>query len=162
MIETKFRIDGEVIAQISINWNEDHASTQVHFQSTTQAPPLLDEIKEAINDLKQGKSPGFDGITAEMIKNGGEKVEMFYHKLCTKIWIEKKWPDDRWLSAFVTTVFPLLTAAVFIKFQKFLVRRILEGACVRGRRLYLCQRFITYLRGVGKKNKKQLIFRSFC
>ena len=29
-----------------------------------------------------------------MIKNGGEKVEMFHHKLCAKIWIENKWPDD--------------------------------------------------------------------
>ena len=76
-------------------------STEVHFQSTTEPPPLLDEIKDAINDLKQGKSPGFDGITAEMIKNGGEKVEMFYHKLCTKIWIKNKWPDEWGLSVFV-------------------------------------------------------------
>ena len=68
--------------------NKDLASTQVHFQSTKDPPSLLDEIKEAINDLKQGKSPGFDNTTAEMIKNRGEKVEMFYHKLCTKIWIE--------------------------------------------------------------------------
>ena len=36
-----------------------------------------------------------------MIKNGGEKVEMFYHKLCTKIWTENKWPDDWGLSVFV-------------------------------------------------------------
>ena len=81
--------------------NKDLASTQVHFQSRREPPPLLDEIKEAINDLKQGKSPGFDGITAEMIKTGGEKVEMFYHKLCTKIWLENKWPDDWGLSVFV-------------------------------------------------------------
>ena len=81
--------------------NKDLVSTKVHFQSTTEPPLLLDEIKDAINDLKQGKSPGFDGITAEMIKNGGEKVEMFCHKLCTKIWIENKWPDEWGLSVFV-------------------------------------------------------------
>ena len=81
--------------------NKDFASRQVHFQSTTVPPPFLDEIKKAINDLKQGKSPGFGGIAAEMIKNGGEKVEMFYHTLCTKIWIENKWSDDWGLSVFV-------------------------------------------------------------
>ena len=36
-----------------------------------------------------------------MIKNGGEKVKMFYHRLCTKILIENKWPDDWELSVFV-------------------------------------------------------------
>ena len=62
----------------------------------------------------------------------------------------------------MNTAFPLLNAAAFIKFQTFWVRRILEEAFIRGRRLYLCQRFINYLKGVRKKNKKQLIFRSFC
>ena len=36
-----------------------------------------------------------------MIKNGGKKVGMFYHKLCTKIWIKNKWPDEWGLSVFV-------------------------------------------------------------
>ena len=74
--------------------NKDLAPTQIYWESTTEPPPFLDEIKEATNDFKQGKSPGCDGITTEMIKNGGEKVEMFYDKLCTKNWIENKWLDD--------------------------------------------------------------------
>ena len=48
--------------------NNDLASTPIHWQSTKEQPPFLDEIKEAINDFKQGKSPGFDGITTEMIR----------------------------------------------------------------------------------------------
>ena len=51
----------------------------------TEPPPLLEEIKEAINDLRLEKSPGNDEVTAEMITNGVENVEMFHHKLCTKI-----------------------------------------------------------------------------
>ena len=53
--------------------NKDLSSTQVHFQSTTEPQPFLDEIKEALSDLRQGESPGFYSITAEMIKNGGRK-----------------------------------------------------------------------------------------
>jgi len=59
-----------------------------NWQFTNEPSPLLEEIKEAIKDLKIGKSPGNDQVTAEMIKYGGEKVAIFYHSLCTKIWQE--------------------------------------------------------------------------
>ena len=61
-------------------------------------PPLLREVQEAIKELKNEKSPGDDEVTAELIKNGGENVVLFYHKLCTKIWFEKNWPED-WASS---------------------------------------------------------------
>ena len=61
--------------------NEDLVSWNIHWQRTTEPPPLLEELKEAINDLRLEKSPGNDEVTAEMITNwgGGENVEMFYH-----------------------------------------------------------------------------------
>ena len=34
--------------------------------------PLLDEVKAALKQLKTGKSPGLDGIPAELLKNTGE------------------------------------------------------------------------------------------
>ncbi|XP_042864337.1 uncharacterized protein LOC122248391 [Penaeus japonicus] len=71
------------------------------MSSEPEPPPLIDEIREAIKELKLGKSPGNDQVTAEMIKNGGENVEIFYHRLCNKIWIENKWPDDWGESVFV-------------------------------------------------------------
>ncbi|XP_042876027.1 uncharacterized protein LOC122255792 [Penaeus japonicus] len=71
------------------------------MSSEQEPPPLIDEIREAIKELKHGKSPGNDQVTAERIKNGGENVEIFYHRLCNKIWIENKWPDDWGESVFV-------------------------------------------------------------
>ena len=72
-----------------------------NWQFTNEPPPLLEEIQEAIKDLKIGKSPGNDQVTAEMIKYGGEKVAIFYHRLCTKIWQENIWPDEWGESIFV-------------------------------------------------------------
>ena len=36
-----------------------------------------------------------------MIKSGGEHTVSYFHKLCSKIWIEKKWPEDWINSVFV-------------------------------------------------------------
>ena len=57
-------------------------------ESTFEPPPIFEEVKEAIKELKVGRSTGNDEVTAEMIKNGGENVEKFYHRLCTCIWDE--------------------------------------------------------------------------
>ena len=56
---------------------------------------LYSEVEEAIRSLKKNKSPGSDGITAEMLQAGGEKLAREIHKLCNKAWqegtIPKKW-----------------------------------------------------------------------
>ena len=77
------------------------ATCMVSEDTGTEPPPLLEEVREAINELKQGKSPGDDEITAELIKNCGEPGIIFYHKLCTKIWEEKLWPQDWVNSVFI-------------------------------------------------------------
>uniref|UniRef100_H2YWZ5 Reverse transcriptase domain-containing protein n=1 Tax=Ciona savignyi TaxID=51511 RepID=H2YWZ5_CIOSA len=66
-----------------------------------EPPPLIEEVIEAIKDLKNDKSPGADEVTAELIKNGGPSLEAFYHKLCCKIWNDQKWPADWVKSVFV-------------------------------------------------------------
>jgi len=40
--------------------------------------PLLSEVEEATKQLKNGKSPGMDGILAELLKNTGPSAS----KLC--------------------------------------------------------------------------------
>ena len=66
-----------------------------------ELPPLYSEVAKAINELKANKSPGFDDITAELVKCGNKNVVNYFLKLCTLIWVKKKWPDDWTKSVFI-------------------------------------------------------------
>ena len=63
-------------------------------EAEANLPPLKTEIEWAIKSLKDGKSPGYDIIQAEMIKASGEVGADVYHKLCIKIWEKGGWPSD--------------------------------------------------------------------
>ena len=77
-------------------------STQIDWTNLEEeAPPLTEEAREAINGLKNDKSPGNDEITAEMKKSGGKHTVSYFHKLCSKIWMEMTWPEDWINSVFV-------------------------------------------------------------
>ncbi|CAF5083158.1 unnamed protein product, partial [Rotaria magnacalcarata] len=55
---------------------------------------LYSEVQTAINSLKTNKSPGSDGITAEMLQAGGEPLSRQIHKLCNKAWHEGTIPEE--------------------------------------------------------------------
>ena len=55
---------------------------------------LYSEIQAAIHSLKKNKSPGSDGITAELLQAGGEQLTRQMHTLCNKAWQEGTIPDE--------------------------------------------------------------------
>ena len=59
---------------------------------------LLDEVRQAISCLKNGKSPVVDDILAELIKSAGESGAGILHKLCNIIWRIRGWPEE-WAKA---------------------------------------------------------------
>ena len=76
-----------------INTSLDAGITSEQEESECKTP-LRCEIKQAINSLKDRKSPGCDNIHAEMIKASGDEGVEVYHKLFTKIWKSEQWPSD--------------------------------------------------------------------
>lgn len=44
----------------------------------------LEEIKEAIGSIKDGKAAGLDGIPSEVWKYGGKEIEEWIWNLCKK------------------------------------------------------------------------------
>ena len=62
----------------------------------------LSEVRKAMRELPNGKSPGFDQIPAELIKVSGEEGEFMMHKLCCKVWNTKQWPEDWRRAVFIT------------------------------------------------------------
>lgn len=55
---------------------------------------LYSEVEDAINKLKKNKSPGVDGITAEMLQAGGENLKHKIYVLCTRAWDEETIPEQ--------------------------------------------------------------------
>ena len=64
---------------------------------------LVSEVEWAIRELKRGKSPGADNITAELIPGGGDSIVKVLHKLCNEILRTKKWPSQ-WIESVLITI----------------------------------------------------------
>ena len=52
-------------------------------------PPTIDEVSKAIRETSSGKSPGTDGIPAEIFKSAGPAALEALHSLLTSIWEEE-------------------------------------------------------------------------
>ena len=57
-------------------------------------PPTLEEIRKATMQLKVGKSPGIDGIPAEVYQHGEEAVLDKLQDLFTNCWEKGSLPKD--------------------------------------------------------------------
>ncbi|XP_073848775.1 uncharacterized protein [Musca autumnalis] len=57
-------------------------------------PPGQDEVRTAINRLKNNKAAGADGLPAELFKTGGDALIRCMHQLVSTIWQEERIPDD--------------------------------------------------------------------
>lgn len=57
-------------------------------------PPSEREVEKSIKDLRNRKSPGFDKITAEVLKAGGKHMVKMLQYLFRKIWEDVDTPDD--------------------------------------------------------------------
>ena len=57
-------------------------------------PPTHEEVKKATMQLKVVKSPGIDGIPAEVYQHGGEAVLDKFQDLFTNFWEKGTLPQD--------------------------------------------------------------------
>ena len=65
--------------------------------------PTIAEVKAAVKSLKNGKAPGIDQITAEMIKAGGDILLQRLHVLLTCIW-DTEYVPSAWKKAIVVPI----------------------------------------------------------
>ena len=57
-------------------------------------PPTANEVKSAIDNMKSGKAPGADGVSAEMLKAGGDVITETLPEIFKEIWEEEEIPVD--------------------------------------------------------------------
>ena len=67
---------------------------QVDVKLELDDPPTCEEIRKATMQLKVGKSPGIDGIPAEVYQHGGETVLDKLQDLFTDCWEKGTLPQD--------------------------------------------------------------------
>lgn len=74
-----------------------------HETSINTNPPTLEEIVEAIKELKNGKAAGNDNIPAEALKADPHITARAFLPLFQAIWLEEKLPDE-WLQGILIKV----------------------------------------------------------
>ena len=97
--------DRDEILEISSKFYQELYSSRktvappTEFRNTEEVPPFLpEEVSSALNNMKNSKAPGLDGLTSEMIKLGGEQIIKEITELFNKILQSKKIPS-KWKEA---------------------------------------------------------------
>ncbi len=71
------------------------------------------EVERAIARLECGRAVGMDGITAEMLKYGGDAVVEWMVLLCDCAWKKRKVLDD-WKKAIIVPLYKVKAVGVSV------------------------------------------------
>jgi hypothetical protein len=63
----------------------------------------MEEAKNAIEKLKNSKSPGLDNLQAELLKYGGKEMVNILHDIILQMWITEEIPKD-WSKSIVCPI----------------------------------------------------------
>jgi Reverse transcriptase (RNA-dependent DNA polymerase) len=62
------------------------------------------EVERALRGMRNGRSPGIDEVTVEMIKAAGEIGTKWLHRIILNVWKNKKIPED-WRMGIIVPIF---------------------------------------------------------
>ena len=87
---------------------EEQDSRRDDFVGTTdeaeEPAPTIREVKDAIRRLKNNKAAGKDGIGAELIKMGPEKLASCLHRMIVRIWEVEQLPEE-WKEGVISPIY---------------------------------------------------------
>ena len=69
-----------------------------------EADIAFEEVETAVNQLKDGRSPGLDNIPGEVFKYGGSQLLIWLHKIILKVWDCGCVPQD-WRDAAIVSIY---------------------------------------------------------
>ncbi|CAF3297940.1 unnamed protein product, partial [Rotaria sp. Silwood2] len=91
-------VDQATIAQIP------HATITISEQERQDKTPTLNEVQCAIKQMKNGKAPGNDGISIDLIKAGGLPLAKWLHEIFVDIWENEIMIED-WTTAILIRLY---------------------------------------------------------
>jgi len=83
--------------------DEEYAADRSLEMRKTTDVPTNEEVKAAVNMLKNNKAPGPDGIPSEILKEGYKYMENRIYVLIVQIWNEERIPST-WVEALICPV----------------------------------------------------------
>ncbi|XP_071652474.1 uncharacterized protein [Temnothorax longispinosus] len=74
---------------------ENEENEEVHMKVDPEITmPLLEEVEEAVKRQRNGRAPGEDQLTAELLKYGGRALTKKIHSLICEIWEREEIPEE--------------------------------------------------------------------
>jgi hypothetical protein len=83
---------------------DDGRHTEIHTAEPLVPEQSTFEFEMAIERLKRHNSPGFDQISAELIKAGGRTIRSEIHKIINSIWNREELPED-WKESIIVAIY---------------------------------------------------------
>ena len=98
----------ELLNESEVRAEEECTQIQQRFgelkEEEEEQPPDKEEIQEIITNLRNNKSPGNDGLTAEMFKYGGPGLLIQLQRLIEEIWLREEMPPE-WTEPTICPIF---------------------------------------------------------
>ncbi len=98
LLNVKSVIDPQIMEYIS------SPSLSTTEQERQEKPPTLEEISQALKQMKNGKAPGNDDISADLLKAGGLPVLRRLHEIFVDIWLNEEIVEN-WTLAILIRLF---------------------------------------------------------
>ena len=88
----------------SRNWLKEEEHEEDKMEENRNKDIAMWEVQEALRKMKNGKAPGVDEVTTEMIKAAGPVGLHWMYRLFRMIWKGKEVPED-WRKGLIIPVF---------------------------------------------------------
>ncbi|PSN38555.1 hypothetical protein C0J52_14819 [Blattella germanica] len=89
---------------LNVHGEEENEENNVQTAEVLVEEPSAIEVEIAIEKLKMYKASGIDGIPAELIKSGGEKLREKIHRLLSLIWKQETLPNE-WKESVIIPIY---------------------------------------------------------